>query len=141
MLSGPTIASYKKVEGYATPMSVLLSASAVIIKSVDSVKFSIVAQSKAFLSKFNFRQVEKKGKCKSEVIDVCHYCDLPCHVKMIVKMTVNVTDVHGAGSVRTKLRPMHWVKVRYIKYVALYKPSRFFGSDTILFCLPQIYKQ
>ena len=109
MSSGPTIARYKEVEGYATPC-VLFRVSAVIVKSVGSVKFSIKAQSSS--QQVHFQTRRRKESARQKFIDLCHYCDLPCHVMMIVQMTVNVADVHGAGSVRTKLRPTYWGRKR-----------------------------
>ena len=108
MSPGPTIADYKKVEGYATPC-VLFRVSAVIVKSVGSVKFSIKAKSSSQQVHFQTSIEERKESASQTFIDICRYCDLPCHVMMIVRMTVNVADVHGAGSVRTKLRPTLWV--------------------------------
>ena len=109
MSSEPTIASYKRVKGYATAMCVLFSVSDVIVKSVDGVKFSTSAHSSSQQVHFQTRIEERKESASQTFIDICRYCDLPCHVMMIVRMTVNVADVHGAGSVRTKLRPTLWV--------------------------------
>jgi len=112
MSSGPTIAIYKKVEGYATDVCVLFRVSAVIVKSVVSVQFSITLWTKSSSQPVHFQtsREERKERASQTFIDICRYCDLPCHVMMIVRMTVNVADVHGAGSVRTKLRPTHWVE-------------------------------
>ena len=107
MLSEPTIAKYTKVEGYATSMSVLLRVSAVIGKSVGSVKLSIVIPSRSQQVQIQTSKEDRKVQFKRFMIFAIDYCDLSCHVMMIVKMTVSVADVHGAGSVRTKLRPVY----------------------------------
>ena len=107
MLSEPTIAKYTKVEGYATSMSVLLRVSAVIGKSVGSVKLSIVIPSRSQQVQIQTSKEERKVQFKRLLIFAIDYCDLSCHIMMIVKMTVTVADVHGARTIRTKLRPVH----------------------------------
>ena len=60
MLSEPTIAIYEEVEGYATDMCVLLRVSAVIVKSVGSVKFPIKAQRSSQQVQFQTSREERK---------------------------------------------------------------------------------
>ena len=91
MSSGPTIAKLMKVEGYATSMSVLLRVSAVIVKSVGSVKFSIVIPGRSQQVQIQTSKEERKVQFRIRrlLIFAIYYCDLSCHVMMIVRMTVN----------------------------------------------------
>ena len=97
MSSEPTIAKYMKVEGYATSMSVFLRVSAVIGKSVGSVKFSLVIPSSSQHVQFQTSKEERKVQFKRLLIFAIDYCDLSCHIMMIVRMTVNLPTFMAPG--------------------------------------------
>ena len=110
MLSEPTIAIYKQVEGYATFASLFPQYTVEPGYNVYRVVLSLRRIPKRPQLQFSDKnQNENRGTGskvpKQDPVMFELYCDH--YYCWLVMMTVSLADVLRAGNVRTKLRPMH----------------------------------
>ena len=115
MLSEPTIAMMIEVEGYATLTSLFLQFTVESGYVVYRVVFSLRRIPKRPQLQLSDKNLNENGgrvvKSQSKIHAYLN-CIVIYIISWLVMMTVSLADVHRAGNVRTKLRPMHGGPIR-----------------------------
>ena len=115
MSSEPTIAMMIEVEGYATATSLFLQFTVKSGYDVYRVVLSLGRIPKRPQLQVSEKNLNENGgrvvKSQSK-IQACLNCIVIYIICWLVMMTVSLADVHRAGNVRTKLRPMYGGQIR-----------------------------